>query len=263
MKKLVSSIGSKLKRSPSSANRKIGLIAIYRKAWATFRGNFWRFMMVSTVVLLTSSIIKAYDVSVSQNSDVALILYVASLFTFAALVWMNFNAKSKGMRFDRIYVASSSRFLPLLLVSLMQMLMAGLAIVGVFIFLLSTAAGLGWWLAVVGAVLIGVALWLLVRYSLAGIVVICQPISGPAALKTSRRLTKNSFWRLTGAYISFFLLIGLFAGLALELFVRLPKISQIWFFQGLVNGILLSLIVPLMVVFAANIYQVLDGKSTS
>lgn len=219
---------------------------------------------VAAIVLLSSSVVKSYDQNSSTNSDIVLILYVAGLFALAALIWVCFNAdKAKRAPLSQIYVGSSARFLPLLLVSIAQTLMSLLAIVGGFIFLLATAAGLGWWLAVIGGVMILLSIWLLVRYSLAGLVVVGESISGRAALKRSRELTKKYFWRLLGSYIGFFLIIGFGCGLILEIFVRLPALSKVWFFQGLLNGILLSIVVPLMVIFGYQLYRVLDEKRPS
>ncbi len=249
---------------PKSAQR-IGLFDVYKSSWAIFRANLRKFITIAAVVLVTSSTVRSYDASASQNSDIALILYIASLFTFAALAWMNFNLEeSRKLRFDKIYVVSSARFLPLLLVSIVQIAIAALSVVGVFVFLLAVAAGLGWWLAVVGVALIGLSAWLLVKYSFAGVIAVGEGLSGIQALKTSSRLAKKHFWRLSGAYLSFLLIVGFVCGLILELFIRIPNISKMWFFEGLVNGILLSLVIPLMTVFVCNLYRALNnGKSSS
>ncbi len=248
--------------SKSSNGKKLGVVRIFIDSLKTYRQNFWRFTLTAAVVLLVSSIIKAYDLSVSKNSDVMAILYIAGLYAFAAMAWINFYlVKAKKMRLTQIYVASSGRFFPLLLVSIVQILMVAPAVVGFFLLLLSVSAGLGWWLAVVGGVLLVLSAWLLVRYSLANIIAVGEQITGLAALRRSFQITTKKFWRLTGAYVSFLLVIGFCSGLVLELFVRIPILSGVWFFQGLVNGLLLSVIMPLVSIFAYNLYRVLDEKS--
>lgn len=252
------------KENAVKTKRKLGIIKLARASLVFYKQNFAKLTLVAAVVLLTSSIIKAYDQSSSSNSDVTLILYVAGLYTLAALVWYCFHtAEAEKSRFDQIYVRSSARFLPLLFVSIAQTLMGLLAIVGGFIFLLATAAGLGWWLAVIGGAMVILSAWLLVRYSLAGLVVVGEPVSGRAALQRSRLLTKKRFWRLLGSYLGFLLVVGFACGLVLEVFVRLPKLSQMWFFQGLMNGALLSAIMPLMVIFGYQLYRTLNEKRPS
>lgn len=245
-------------------SRRLGIVKIVRASLSFYKQNFIKLSSVASIVLLSSSVVKAYDQNSSTNSDIVLILYVAGLFALVALIWVCFNAeKVKRVPLSQIYVSSSARFLPLLLVSIAQTLMSLLAIVGGFVFLLATAAGLGWWLAVIGGVMILLSIWLLVRYSLAGLLVVGESVSGRTALKRSRELTKKFFWRLLGSYVGFVIVIGFSCGLVLEIFVRLPVLSKIWFFQGLVNGILLSIVVPLMVIFGYQLYQVLDEKRSS
>lgn len=245
-------------------SRKLGIIKIFTSSLKFYQQNFWRFTLTAAIVLLASSIIKAYDVSVSKNSDVMAILYIAGLYAFAALVWLNFSLqKAKAIRLTQIYVASSGRFFPLLFVSIVQVLMVAPAVVGFFLLLLSVSAGLGWWLGVVGGLLVVLSAWLLVRYSLASVITVGERLTGWQALGRSNRLTKKRFWRLTGSYLAFLLVIGFASGLVLELFIRLPRLSELWFFQGLVNGLLLSMIMPILSIFACNLYRVLNEKSPS
>lgn len=247
-----------------SNSNKLGVVKIFTSSLKVYRQNFWRFTITAAVVLLVSSIIKAYDVSVSKNSDVMAILYIAGLYAFAALVWLNFSLqKAKTMRLTQIYVTSSGRFFPLLFVSIAQALMVAPAVVGFFLLLLSVSAGLGWWLGIIGGLLVVLSAWLLVRYSIASVIAVAEAVTGMQALRRSHLLTKKRFWRLVGSYLAFLLVIGFASGLVLELFIRLPRLSGIWFFQGLINGLLLSVIMPLLSIFACNLYRVLDEKSKS
>lgn len=228
-----------------------------------YKQNFWRFTRVAALVVLLSSIIKAYDVAHSNSNDLALVLYLAGLYVFLALLWLNFNhSKATALKISQIYRQSSGRFLPFLAISLLQGLMSLPLIFGFFIIIVAIAVRATPLLILPGALLVLLSIVLLVWYSLAGLIIVEESsTTSLKALKTSRKLVKGNFWELIGDYVLFIIVLGLGSGLILQLVTVIKPLSTSWFFQGIINGLLLTVILVTTSIFGYNVYQDLHSHA--
>jgi len=228
-----------------------------------YKRNFWTFTKVAGVVVLIGTIIKSYDLSHTNSSDIALILYLAGVYVLLALVWLNFNQKEgQKIKISQAYQLSSARFFPFLAVSLIQSLLSLLLIVGSVLIILTIGLGMLPVFILIGIVLIVLAIVLLIWYSLAGLVVVAEVnLSSIQALKRSRELVKGNFFRLLINYLVFSLIIGLVSGLVINLVTRIEWVWNNWLARGLIDGILITVILSVISIFGFNLYEDLKRSS--
>lgn len=249
---------SKLKAKKDKRNLKL-----FTNTLRFYKQNFWSFTKIAAIVVLISAIIKSYDLTHTNSSDIALILYVAGLYTFLALLWLNFNKKEgEKIKISEIYTSSSARFFPFLAVSLVQSLISLPLIIGFVLIILTVGLGMAPVFILIGGVLIIVSVILLIWYSLAGLVVVEEAnLTSIKALSRSKKLVKGNFFGLLFDYLLFILVIGFFSGLIINLITRIGFIGDNWFFKGLIDGVLLTVVLSIVSIFGFNIYQDLKSRS--
>jgi hypothetical protein len=235
---------------------------LFLKTFRFYKSNFWLFTKVCISVILVSAIIKSYDLTHTNSSDVALILYVVGIYVMLALIWLNFNkTQEEKLKISDIYKRSSSRFFPFLAVSLMQSAMSLPLIIGAAMIALSIGLGIAPAFVIVGLALMAISCVLLVWYSMAGLIIVEQSnVTSFSALAKSKRLIKGSFWWLITRYIAFSLLVGVFSGLIINLITRFSIFSDNWFIKGAIDGILLTLVLSVLTIFAYNLYEDLKKR---
>lgn len=233
--------------------------------WRTllfYKKNFWVFTKIAIIVVLISAVIKSYDLTHTNSSDLALILYIAGIYVLLALVWLNFNKKQgEKIKIASIYKSSSARFFPFLAVSLVQSAMSLPLVIGGAIIILTIGLGVTPIFILVGVVFMIVSIVLLVWYSMAGLIIVEESeITSVKALAKSKKLIKGSFWWLVVRYLVFILAIVLFSGVIINFVTSITFVSDNWFIKGIIDGLLATLILSVLTIFAYNLYEDLKKR---
>lgn len=238
---------------------------IFFKTFRFYKRNFWQFTKIAFFVTLISSIIKSYDLTHTNSSDIALILYITGIYVTLALIWLNFNKKeSEKVKISRVYRLSSARFFPFLMVSLMQAAISLPLIIGAAIIVFVIGLGFAPAFIFIGVAFMAISTILLVRYSMAGLVIVEETnLNSFKALSRSKKIIKGNFWWLVLHYLIFIIVMGTIGGLIINLVYRIPVFADNWFIQGIIDGVLLSVILTVTTIFAYNVYEDLKKRDRS
>ncbi len=237
-----------------------------------FRRNSKAYLVTATVILIPSSILRTYTSSQGNAADFSLILFLAGLLCFLALLWLAQGRPTKASSGDpkelanhapkvrQIYVASTMRFLPFLLVSLIIAASFIPFIVGAFVMLLAVSYGASILFVGLGVLVSMLAIYFGLRLSLAIVAVIDPEVSSGRAIKYAWRLSRRRWWHLFWNYLIYFVVIGILSGLVLQGFGLIPAVGKNVLAGSIINGVLLIITVPLLAIYMNAIYDNLGGR---
>lgn len=238
-----------------------------------FRRNAKAYLITAGVILIPSSILRTYTSSQGNAADFSIVLFLAGLLCFLALLWLAQGRPTKSSsdtdqdsakpKIRQIYVASTTRFLPFLLVSLILAASFIPFIVGAFVMLLAVSYGASFVFIGLGVVISMLAIYFAIRLSLALPAVTDSEVSSGKAIKFAWRLSRRRWWHLFWKYLFYFVVIGLLSGLILGLFDFIPVIGKNTLAVSLLNGMLLIITVPLLAIYMNAIYDNLGGRKVA
>lgn len=234
---------------------------IYKTTFAEYKKDFWTYIKIVSVVAVPAAIYNALNLSGSVG-DLGVTFAIAWSFAFVALIsYALKNQQDSKNRGAKIYVNSSARILPFIMVSvllLLAFLPFLLAFVGIILYL-----QLGFFSPLVlfplGLVGIVFSVYFLVALSVAQ----SASVDGSTAIesiKKSFRLTKKRRLKVFLAYFILTLLI-LSALFGIQALLSINQsIRESVAIQNIVYLIEACLVVPILVLFQVKLYEVLNAK---
>ncbi len=181
---------------------------------------------------------------------------MAGLYASLALLFaFYYPKKTKTTSWAKIYITASARFLPFLGVTVIQSLVGMFVILGGLLPVLYLAGVVAAPFALVGVVFALLALWLLVRLSIAGIIVATTEMSVITALRASLLGTKKRLWILFFDWLVIFLFATLLSGIVLRAVYMVPALGDNQLIVAGVNGVLVTILLPIILGYGVCIWQ--------
>ena len=110
---------------------------IIKKSLTYYKQNWQKLFLLSALVMLPTSIIRSYSsAQYSSSLDLSLVMVLASLYCLLALFWF-VQQRTKSTKISKIYVESSVRFFPQLLIFIILSLLFLPAAAGLIFMLLT------------------------------------------------------------------------------------------------------------------------------
>jgi len=259
------------KQKTPKLKRQQSLWSIIKATLGEFKRHWGAYMLMAAVVFVPSAIIRQFTASSSSGNDYSIALYLADLFAVLALFWRaqgrgagssqgGADTASSSPKIRDIYVASSRRYLPFLLIAVLLAVILVPFALGFLLIFLTTAAGLAAYYLIGGFLIIAVCLFIIVRLSLAIVAVVDEQMTWRSAIRTSWRLTRRQWWHLALSYLTYFVVAALLAGAILSLFGHIPAIGRNSIAIGVVNGLLLAVTIPILTIYATNLFVNLQSS---
>ncbi len=239
----------------STAKLSLNPFSLFSETVTFFRLHFGKLLIVSAVVAIPGAILRvtSFDNGVTDFSIVA---SLAGLYASLALLFAFYNPqKTKTLSWSKIYVTASGRFLPFLGVTILQSLVGMFVILGGLLPVLYFAGVVAVPFAFIGMLFAFIALWLLIRLSIAGVVVATTNMSVITSLRASLLGTKKRFWILFFDWLVIFLLATILSGLILRLVYLVPALGDNQLVVAGVNGILVTFLLPVILGYGVCIWR--------
>lgn len=216
-------------------------------------GNFGKLMLITAIIAIPVSLLR------SVSTDFSILGSVAGLFLLIALTIVSLDNKAITHSLAVIYNQSSIYYLRMIGVLLLYTILFVPAMMGMSVAILMVGQQFGPWplLAAISLAVTAFFTYFLVRLSLAGIVVVDQDLSVLGAARRSLKLTKKRFWRLLGSYTLILLTLFFVSGVIIQLLLLIPAVQTSDVLVNLINGIMLSLLVPILIYYVVANYLVL------
>lgn len=242
-----------IQKSETSLNP-IKLMIATCKYWRTY---FWRITWLTAIVAIPGSMIRV--VQFDSVNDASIVASLAGLYLSVALTWIFFKeADLKKFKFPSLYVRSSVRFLPFLLTSIFFVCISMPSLIGIMIIILSISAQIPLAFAIVGLIISLASIYLIVRFSLATTLVVPHEISAFNAMRLSWQVTKGNIIRISLAWASIVFGIVILSGLLLSGFEFIPLFAENLYAQVVLNGLLLTFLLPLFIGYGVQMVQRLE-----
>ncbi|MCC7289255.1 hypothetical protein IT414_02615 [bacterium] len=231
-------------------------VRLFLDSWRFYKTNFWRITRVAAIVFFTGAVLQAYQARYGSATDLTFVIFLASEMALLALLWLNINhEEAKQLKVSQIYNSANSRFLPFLTVAILQSLMILPLIFGAFLFIISISLGLTVWFQILAATLMLISLLLLLWYSQAAFVVLAEGKSSVRALRHSQQLVKGQLRRIAVDYFVFTIFVLLLVALVGQLSATVKFLQNNWVVEGVVSGVMITIVISLASVFGYNLYQ--------
>ena len=236
---------------------------LFKATLRTWKADFNNFSKVILVIALPAAI-----VNILQNQgligEYGLILSLAWSFVIIAVLLMGLNKRQlKDIRLSTVFTASSARLLQYLGVSLVLIIFALPAIVGLLgLFLALPVFGISPWLFVpLGSAGLILGAYLLCRYAITQTIAVSTPSSIISSFKQSAKLTKGNRLRILIGYLVLFTVM-LIVLVAVQFLLGLNQsINENAFIGGAIYAIEAVVLVPIFFVFQVKIYEFLNEKA--
>jgi hypothetical protein len=238
-------------------DKKLNPISILKSSCNTWAKSFWKIFILTAVVAIPGSYtrILAFD----SVNDASIIASIAGLYLTLALTYSFINEqKLLENRFTKLYVLSSSRFLPFLFASIIFSVLALPAIFGVSLIILAISIPLSPLFIVLGAVLILVILYLMLRFSIATVLVVQNDITAINAFRLSWQVTNKKQIGLAISWITIILLSAIISVMVLSASDYLLSAAENVYIQVAVNALLLIFVLPLFIGYSVEIAKRLE-----
>ena len=223
----------------------------------TWQQNFYKIFLATVIVTIPGSFIKVFQFD--SINDASIVTSIAGLYLCVALIWSFFNLEEvKKNNFLKLYILSSKRFLPYLFASMLFALVCMPAILSVVLLILSVSAQIPWAFAIIAVTTLVASLYLTVRFSLATTLVVQNDISAFNSMRLSWQIVKGSILKIALAWAVVLGLIILFSGLVFTIVNLNQSFAASAFVQLLVNGVLLTFILPLFIAFGVELVKRLE-----
>ncbi len=220
-----------------------------------FKANLAKILLISGIVAIPGAILRitSFDNGVTDFSIVA---SLAGLYASLALLFAFYNPKNiRSQSWSNIYVTASRRFLPFLGVTIIQSLVGMFVILGGLLPVLYLAGVVAIPFALVGIIFALLALWLLIRLSIAGIIVATTEMTALTSLRASMMGTKKRWWKIFFDWLVVFVLATIISGIILRIVYMVPSLGDNQIVLACVNGILVTILLPVLLGYGVCIWQ--------
>ena len=241
----------KTSKKPFSLNP----ISLLLDSLRDFKAQFVKILLVSAVVAIPGSILRVITFD-NGVTDFSIVASIAGLYASLALLYAFAQpAKLKKNSWAKTYVESSGRFLPYLGVTILQGAVALVSILGLLVPVLVISDVVSPVFGLFGVAAGLITLWLLIKLSLASVITATTPLGVLAALRASWLGTKKHFWPLLFAWMCILVAIIVVSGIILSGVYAMPTFANNQLIIALVNGILVSFILPVVIGYAVHIWN--------
>lgn len=238
-------------------DKKLNPLSILKTSCNTWAKSFWKIFILTAIVAIPGSYTKvlAFD----SLNDASIIASIAGLYLTLALTYSFINErKLLENRFTKLYVLSSSRFLPFLFASIIFSVLTLPAIFGISLIILSISVPLSPLFIVLGVVLILAILYLMLRFSIATILVVQNDITAFNAFRLSWEVTNKRQLAIALNWVSIFLFSAVISIVVLTAADYLFSAADNVYIQVAVNALLLIFVLPLFIGYSVEIAKRLE-----
>lgn len=223
----------------------------------TWRNNFWKILLATIIVTIPGSFIKVFQFD--SVNDASIVASIAGLYLCVALIWSFFNLSAINKNsFLKLYILSSSRFLPYLFTSVLFAIVCMPAIFSIMLMVLSVSLQIPWAFSIVAIFTLIASIYLAVRLSIAPILVVQNDITAFNALRLSWQVVKGNIIKITFAWAVALFGVIVISGIIFTLVNLNQFMASSAFVQLLLNGILLSLLLPLFIGYGVELVKRLE-----
>lgn len=236
---------------------KLNPISILKSSCGIWAKSFWRIFWLTAIVAIPGSYTRvlAFD----SVNDASILASIAGLYLTLALTFAFLNQpKLLENRFTKLYVLSSSRFIPFLFASIVFSVLTLPAILGVSLIILAISVPLSPFFIVLGVALILVILFFMLRFSIATVLVVQNDITAFNAFRLSWQVTKKKLVSLTLDWMFIFIITIIIAGIVLTAADYFLSAANNVYIQVSVNALLLLFVLPLFVGYSVEIAKRLE-----
>ncbi len=241
------------KNSPTKLS--LNPLSLFAETVLVLKNNLSKILIISAIVAIPGAILRvtSFDNGVTDFSIVA---SLAGLYASLALLFVFNNPTNlKHTSWTQTYIASSGRFLPFIGVTIIQGLVGLFVVLGGLLPVIYLAGVVALPFGLVGAILCLIAVWLLVRLSIAGIIVASTDLSVISSVRASWLGTKKRFWVLLLDWFLIFTLVVIGSGIFLRIAYIVPAIGENMIALALVNGVLVTIFLPIVLGFGVGIWK--------
>lgn len=242
-----------------SKNTNINLnpITILKDSCAIWAKSFWKVLFMAAIVAIPGSYTRvlAFD----SVNDASIIASIAGLYLTLALTYSFLNDQILVKnRFTKLYVLSSGRFLPFLFASIIFSVVTLPAALGISLIILAISVPLSPAFIFLGVGLILLCTYMMLRFSVATVLVVQNDITAFNAFRLSWQITNKNLVRLIIAW-AFVLLIAIaISGIVLTGADYFLSAANNIYIQVAVNALLLLFVLPLFVGYSVEITKRLE-----
>ena len=232
-------------------------LSILRSTCSIWSKSFWRILFMTAIVAIPGSYTRvlAFD----SINDASIIASIAGLYLTLALTYSFINNKQLlSTKFTKLYVLSSARFLPFLFASIMFSVITLPAVFGVSLIILSISTELSPLLVALGVLFVVLSLYLMLRFSIATVLVVQNDITAFNAFRLSWQVTAKKLIRLSLDWIFIFFISVVISGLVLTGADYFLSAANNLYIQVAVNALLLLFVLPLVVGYSVEITKRLE-----
>lgn len=221
-----------------------------------------KYVLVVGTIFIPVSIYRAMHDSANVSFVYALTLYLCNLagFLLAFRLAAGYDVSLKNLN---QFLSSTALLVPqFFAVSLMQFLFSAPIFIGLLIVLQAiVVGGSAVWLLLPGIFISATGIVLSVRSSLAGAIVVSGDRTSIASVKHSFQLTKKNFWRTLARLFGFLVIsvIGIAAVFTLVSFSPVLSVNRT--VNGLLAGLILSVLAPCFTFLLTTITQSYEAAS--
>lgn len=235
----------------------------FKDAIKTYRANWKLFVGIVLVVSIPASIASVYLIDPATDSSLTAYLTLAQLAMNAAVIYAIFKLHAKEpVSVKDAYYNGSAGFIRLVLTAFVLVIISLLLVFGLLILFLGllvpeTALALGEKLLIslLSLILLVPGFYLLARTVLSLFVVFDSPKGPLQAVAESWRLTAGKGWKSQGVLFFMLIFIFLLVLVPAALLVVLLSLTQVLFFQLLLQVLVGITVLPISNLYLFNYYQ--------
>jgi hypothetical protein len=192
-------------------------------------------------------------------NDASIIASIAGLYLTLALTYSFLNDQLLVKnRFTKLYVLSSGRFLPFLFASIIFSVVTLPAALGVSLIILAISVPLSPLFIVLGVGLIVLCLYMMLRFSVATVLVVQNDITAFNAFRLSWQVTSKNLIRLFIAWAFVLIISVAISGIVLTGADYFLSAANNIYIQVAVNALLLLFVLPLFISYSVEITKRLE-----
>lgn len=235
----------------------INPFSILASALRSYKQNFLKLLAMAAIVAIPGSFISVYQFD--SVNDASIITSIAGLYLCVALIWSYFNIdKVKKNNIFKLYTLSSKRFLSYLFATMLFSIVCMPAVLSIVLIILAWSGQVTWIFLFLGILILIASIVLLVRFSLATTLVVQNDISAFDSMRLSWQVVRgNSITTLLAWGLILFIVV-MISGVVFSVANISPVIAGSALIQLLLNGILLTFLLPVFISFGVELTNRLE-----
>lgn len=242
--------------SKNSSNN-LNPVSILKSSCNIWLNSFWKIFFMTAIVAIPGSYTRvlAFD----SVNDASIIASIAGLYLTLALTYSFLNDQLLAKnRFSKLYVLSSARFLPFLFASIIFSVITLPAVLGISLIILAISVPLSPLFILLGVVLVLSCLYVMLRFSIATVLVVQNDISAFNAFRLSWQVTAKKLVRLSVDWLFILLISVVISGAVLTGADYVLSAADNLYIQVAVNALLLLFVLPLFIGYSVEITKRLE-----